>query len=90
MLDARAALEQLLERDDIDRRNVFLFGRSLGGAVAIAIAERMQTAEAADVIRRDTGEHVHLHRGHGAAKVMPLLGPLVGRNHPLHFLLRNR
>ena len=90
VLGARAALEHLLGRDDIDRRNVFLFGRSLGGAVAIAIAERMQTAEAADVIRGVILENTFTCIADMVLKVMPLLGPLVGRNRPLHFLLRNR
>jgi len=33
-LDAQAALEYLLKRDDIDPKKIILFGRSLGGAVA--------------------------------------------------------
>jgi pimeloyl-ACP methyl ester carboxylesterase len=38
LADAQAALEALQKRDDIDSRNVFVFGRSLGGAVAVALA----------------------------------------------------
>jgi pimeloyl-ACP methyl ester carboxylesterase len=37
-LDAEAALDFLLLRRDIDRRKIILFGRSLGGAVAIYLA----------------------------------------------------
>ena len=33
-LDAEATLEYLLSRDDIDKDRIFIFGRSLGGAVA--------------------------------------------------------
>lgn len=36
--DAEAALDFLLMRRDIDRRKIILFGRSLGGAVAIYLA----------------------------------------------------
>jgi len=39
-LDADAALAWLLSREDVDRSKIFLFGRSLGGAVAIALAAR--------------------------------------------------
>lgn len=34
-LDAEATLEYALGRDDIDNDRLFVFGRSLGGAVAI-------------------------------------------------------
>lgn len=37
-LDAEAGLDFLLMRRDIDRRKIILFGRSLGGAVAIYLA----------------------------------------------------
>ena len=37
-LDAEAGLDFLLTRRDIDRRKIILFGRSLGGAVAIYLA----------------------------------------------------
>ena len=38
-LDAEATLEHVLGRDDINSERVFVFGRSLGGAVAIQLAE---------------------------------------------------
>ena len=37
-MDAEAAMEFLISRRDIDRRKILLFGRSLGGAVAIYLA----------------------------------------------------
>lgn len=37
-LDAEATLEYALGRDDIDKDRLFVFGRSLGGAVAIQLA----------------------------------------------------
>ena len=37
-LDAQAAMDYLLHCQDIDRRKIILFGRSLGGAVAIDLA----------------------------------------------------
>eukprot|EP01048_Picozoa_sp_COSAG05_P004681 COSAG05_NODE_261_length_12717_cov_4.824061_2_plen_380_part_00 len=39
LADAQAALEMLLKRTDIDTDNLYVFGRSLGGAVAIALAQ---------------------------------------------------
>eukprot|EP00696_Hemimastix_kukwesjijk_P012271 gnl/Hemi2/25392_TR8547_c0_g1_i1.p1 gnl/Hemi2/25392_TR8547_c0_g1~~gnl/Hemi2/25392_TR8547_c0_g1_i1.p1 ORF type:complete len:483 (+),score=74.69 gnl/Hemi2/25392_TR8547_c0_g1_i1:193-1449(+) len=43
ILDAQCALDHLLARSDIDPRQIFLFGRSLGGAVAIALATQRQS-----------------------------------------------
>lgn len=37
-LDAQAAMDFLLHRSDLDHRQIFVFGRSLGGAVAISLA----------------------------------------------------
>lgn len=37
-LDAQAALEFLLNRQDIDNEKIIIYGRSLGGAVAIDLA----------------------------------------------------
>lgn len=36
--DAQGAIEHLKQRKDIDTENLFVFGRSLGGAVAISLA----------------------------------------------------
>ena len=37
-LDAEAAMDFLLHRSDLDQQQIFVFGRSLGGAVAIYLA----------------------------------------------------
>ena len=37
-LDSQAALSYLLSRNDIDTNKIVIFGRSLGGAVAISLA----------------------------------------------------
>eukprot|EP00164_Ancoracysta_twista_P006761 GFYU01009480.1.p1 GENE.GFYU01009480.1~~GFYU01009480.1.p1 ORF type:complete len:338 (-),score=32.19 GFYU01009480.1:163-1176(-) len=37
-LDARAVLSELMQRRDIDTSQIILFGRSLGGAVALSLA----------------------------------------------------
>lgn len=39
-LDSQTALEYLLNRSDINNDKIFVFGRSLGGAVAIDLAAR--------------------------------------------------
>jgi len=41
-LDAQAALEYLIGRPDVDQRKIIVFGRSLGGAVAIDLASRAE------------------------------------------------
>jgi pimeloyl-ACP methyl ester carboxylesterase len=43
--DARAFLEHLAERQDVDGSRVVVFGRSLGGAVAIHLAAELQRDE---------------------------------------------
>nr|CAG4651167.1 EOG090X09ZU [Simocephalus serrulatus]SVE94377.1 EOG090X09ZU [Simocephalus serrulatus] len=43
--DAQAALNYLLNREDIDHRRIIVFGRSLGGAVAIDLAARTCNSE---------------------------------------------
>lgn len=40
--DAKAAFRYLQERRDLDTRKLFVFGRSLGGAVAIHLCSRRQ------------------------------------------------
>mmetsp|Transcript_27108 Transcript_27108/g.64006 ORF Transcript_27108/g.64006 Transcript_27108/m.64006 type:complete len:333 (-) Transcript_27108:349-1347(-) len=45
IMDAEAALDYLLRRRDVvDPTSIFLFGRSLGGAVAIELAARRESA----------------------------------------------
>ncbi|XP_067005113.1 protein ABHD13 [Anabrus simplex] len=39
-MDARAALDYLASRQDVNHKEIILFGRSLGGAVAIDVASR--------------------------------------------------
>jgi len=42
VLDAKAGLEYLYERADVDSKNIIVFGRSLGGAVAISLVAKYQ------------------------------------------------
>lgn len=44
-LDAQAALEYLTSRPDIDSSKIFVFGRSLGGAVAIDLCSRAENRD---------------------------------------------
>ena len=44
-MDAQAALDHLSQRSDIDPNKILVFGRSLGGAVAIEIASRCENRE---------------------------------------------
>jgi len=40
LIDAQVCLDFLLKRDDIDKKKIFLFGRSLGGGVAVGCGWR--------------------------------------------------
>jgi len=51
IMDAEAALDYLLRRRDVvDPTNILLFGRSLGGAVALELAARRESAVKAVVV----------------------------------------
>lgn len=41
-IDAQCAIDYILERTDVDTSRIILFGRSLGGAVAIDLASRLE------------------------------------------------
>jgi fermentation-respiration switch protein FrsA (DUF1100 family) len=53
-LDIDAALEALLERPDVDRRRIVLFGQSLGGALAIHYAARGRHRDALRAVIADS------------------------------------
>ncbi|VVD00196.1 protein ABHD13 [Leptidea sinapis] len=40
--DAQAAFDYIMQRSDVDRSKILLFGRSLGGAIAIDLASRIE------------------------------------------------
>lgn len=65
-LDAEAGMDFLLQRSDLDKRKIFIFGRSLGGAVATQLASStLYSQHAAAVILENTftsipdmGQHI--------------------------------
>lgn len=63
-LDAQAALEHLLGRDDVPRSSIVVFGRSLGGAVAIHLAAENQDKVTPDVIYEVQDEVCLFHDDH--------------------------
>lgn len=84
-LDAAAALAHALGRADVDPTRVGVFGRSLGGAVALALAAARPEAVAAVVV-----ENTFLSIEALAPKVMPFLAPVVGPGRAGNFLIRNK
>lgn len=84
-LDAAAALAHALGRADVDPTRVGVFGRSLGGAVALALAAARPEALAAVVV-----ENTFLSIEALAPKVMPFLAPVVGPGRAGNFLIRNK
>lgn len=85
-MDAEAALRYLLNyRTDIDRKNISVFGRSLGGAVAINLAAR-HTDEINAVIIENTFTSIE----EVAPKLFPFLGWFLGPNRHFNFLVRNK
>lgn len=85
-MDAEAALRYLLNyRTDIDRNNISLFGRSLGGAVAINLAARHSNEIKAVMVENTFTSIVDV-----APKLLPFLGLFLGRNRHFNFLVRNK
>ena len=48
--DAQAALDHLLQREDVDPNTIVLFGRSLGGAVSSWLASENPTKVSVDAL----------------------------------------
>jgi abhydrolase domain-containing protein 13 len=83
-MDSAAALHFLLQRTDIDTSRIVLFGRSLGGAVALHLAARFEDSLKAAII-----ENTFTSVEDMVPKVLPFLGPVIGSKRPLNFLVRN-
>ncbi|WIA21964.1 hypothetical protein OEZ85_004325 [Tetradesmus obliquus] len=84
-LDAQAALEHLLGRDDVPRSSIVVFGRSLGGAVAIHLA-----AENQDKIKALIVENTFMSVEDMVSQVLPPLGAVIGTGKPLNCLVTNK
>ena len=84
--DAEAALDYLNKRQDVDDKNIVVFGRSLGGAVAIDLVANRQEKIRALII-----ENTFTCIPDMAAKMFPFL-KYVGmkREGALSFLIRNK
>ena len=84
-MDADAALTHVLSRDDVDHDRIVLFGRSLGGAVALHLAAREEARIRAAVI-----ENTFTSVEDMVPRLLPFLGPLIGTNRPMNWLVRNK
>ncbi|GLC33820.1 hypothetical protein PLESTB_000508200 [Pleodorina starrii] len=83
--DAVAGLRYVLSRDDLATDKVVLFGRSLGGAVAVHLAaEQQQLVQALVVENTFTGVQDMV------ARVVPPLSLLIGSGRPCNFLVTNK
>eukprot|EP01125_Pyxidicula_operculata_P005506 TRINITY_DN1951_c0_g1_i2.p1 TRINITY_DN1951_c0_g1~~TRINITY_DN1951_c0_g1_i2.p1 ORF type:complete len:184 (-),score=28.81 TRINITY_DN1951_c0_g1_i2:55-606(-) len=68
-IDSETALNYLLNRQDISRSKIIIFGRSLGGAVAISLASKNQ-----DKIKALIVENTFISIGGMADVMFPVLG----------------
>jgi pimeloyl-ACP methyl ester carboxylesterase len=84
-MDSVAALEHVLQRSDVDHERVVLYGKSLGGAVALHLAAAHPTKLRAAVV-----ENTFISLEHMVPSVFPVLGPLIGKRGLLNFLVRNK
>ena len=84
-LDSQAALDHVLSREDIDLSRIVLFGRSLGGAVALHLLARSEDTVCAAIV-----ENTFTSVEEMVPRVLPFLGPLVGEQKPMNWLVRNK
>ncbi|KAK9838633.1 hypothetical protein WJX74_000226 [Apatococcus lobatus] len=84
-LDSQAAFEHLVTRQDVDPRKVAIFGRSLGGAVAIHLTAANPGKVAALMV-----ENTFTSIEDVAPKVLPMLSFLLGPRGIANWLVRNK
>jgi len=85
-LDAQAALDHLLARDDVDPNAIVLFGRSLGGAVASWLASENPTTVKAVLL-----ENTFISIPALAPTLLPLLGFFIGhQRRPLNWIVKSK
>ena len=84
-MDARAALTHLRQRDDVDPDNIVVFGRSLGGAVAIDLV-----AEQQDYVKAMVVENTFTSIPDMAKKMFPILSPFLSPASPIPFFIRDK
>lgn len=84
-LDAQACIDTVSDQPDVDGNSIVLFGRSLGGAVAVAMALKNPRRIRAVIL-----ENTFTSISEMAGKVFPFLRPVVGPGQPLNSLVRER
>lgn len=84
-LDAEAGLAHLRSVPQLAHRPVLVFGRSLGGAVALHLAAAHQ-GQLAGLVLENTFTCVE----DMVQRVVPLLGAVIGAGKPLNFLVTNK
>lgn len=84
-MDAETALQHICTRSDVDSTRIVVYGKSLGGAVALHMASRHESQIRAAVV-----ENSFLSVPEMVPRVFPFLGFAFGVNGFLNFLVRNK
>jgi abhydrolase domain-containing protein 13 len=84
-MDADAALNHVLERSDVDTSKIVVYGKSLGGAVALYVAAKHESK-----LRGAIVENTFLSVEEMVPHVIPALGFAIGEKKPLNWLVRNK
>ncbi|MEW5303342.1 MAG: hypothetical protein WDW38_001670 [Sanguina aurantia] len=84
-LDAQAALDHILARTDFKQPRVLVFGRSLGGAVAIHLTANNQDKVAALIVENSFTSVEAM-----VGQMFSVLGHIIGPGRPLNFLVTNK
>jgi abhydrolase domain-containing protein 13 len=83
--DAAAALQHLQQRGDVDASRIVVFGRSLGGAVALHLIAKQDGAMKAAII-----ENTFTSVGDMVPRVLPFLGPVLRPNRLLNWMITSQ
>lgn len=84
-MDANAALQHVLQREDVDTTRIVVVGKSLGGAVALHTAAKHET-----LLRGAIVENTFLSVEEMVPLIFPFLSFGFGDKRPLNFLVRNK
>lgn len=84
-MDAEAALKHVLARLDVDANRIILYGKSLGGAVALHTASKHES-----LIRAAVVENSFLSVPEMVPRLFPFLSFAFGQNGFLNFLVTNK
>eukprot|EP01024_Parvocaulis_polyphysoides_P039034 TRINITY_DN35250_c0_g1_i4.p1 TRINITY_DN35250_c0_g1~~TRINITY_DN35250_c0_g1_i4.p1 ORF type:complete len:236 (+),score=20.51 TRINITY_DN35250_c0_g1_i4:98-709(+) len=84
-IDSQAALDEIMKRSDVDKSNIVLMGKSLGGAVALHLASQNQVKIKALMVENTFSSVTNM-----VPKMLPFLAFGFGQGKPLNGLVKDK